>query len=320
VFGQTGGYRGVGPNMDRAVLTRVIESSFPKPSVFAMIPFNDGYVTGKEFSDVLAARFRNLEEVIAERRIAAEFESCDESSADLMTAQDMQGTWDDVKYAVDLMFRDEHFVKPVRSLWEVNNYYGIHCVDVSLAALSLAAGADIYAGRREELIAVGVAALLHDIGKEKYPELYTKLGEFDETDHRLMREHTKDSVLLVRDAVKALPEPIRYMILRGIEEHHENWDGTGYPFGFKGDQISKAGQVIRIADSLESGTSLIRAAMYNGEAKTQYSIMEDIAGRSGTWYSPYFVRVLQRGFDEHLIEQRRIEMNARGGSGTEYHA
>ncbi|MBU0536470.1 MAG: HD domain-containing protein, partial [Nanoarchaeota archaeon] len=117
-----------------------------------------------------------------------------------------------------------------------------------------------------------------------------------------------------------------YAVLRGIEEHHENWDGTGYPFGYKRDEISKAAQVIRIADSMESGTSIIRAAMYNGRAKNQSDIMQDISSKSGTWYSPYFVRVLQRGFDQYMIEQRKIGAilgeapGSQGPKGPIYHA
>jgi len=310
VFGQIGGYdgkHGKPCNGNVASLKERIEDFRGEPTVFHMIPFNEEFSTGVEFSDILASRFRRLEDAIAERRIAADCVSAIESKAnpsfDILTSKDMGFVWNDVRYAVELLFSDDRILHPVKRLWETNQYYGIHCVDVSIGTISLAAGIPGYAGNKDAIVAAGIAGLLHDIGKEMYPELYTKIGRFTEKDHEMMIKHPLDSVSVVKGALKVLPASMQERVIYGIEQHHENWDGSGYPYGLRGEQISSEAQVIRIADSMEAGTSPVRSAIYNGLPKSQAAIMADIAGKSGIWYNPAVVAVLQKGFDDYINEQ-----------------
>ncbi len=304
-----------------------VPASGAKESVLGYVPLVASGGAGENqeegtFNGIIASSFTKLEKAISERR-ALGGKSID-SEAGLVEMSVVEGLEKDVRNAAEIMLGEESITRPVKSLWEVDNYHGTHSVDVAVASLLLAAGSGFYNGRQDGLVCVGIAAMLHDIGKERYPELYTRQGEFTEEDHKLMKEHPIDSVNLVKDALMALPDYMRYVVKRGIEEHHENWDGTGYPDGIKGSRISRAAQIIRIADSMESATSPVRAAMYNGKAKSRDEIMHDIAGKSGTMYSPHLVSVLRNGFDEFRLDKMRYS-GGRSQGGTseaekEYHA
>ncbi len=77
-------------------------------------------------------------------------------------------------------------------------------------------------------------------------------------------------------------------IKKGIVSHHENFDGTGYPYGLKGEKIPYTGRIIAIADSLDAMTA-VRAY------KTQISVddaIKEIIGCAETKYDPYIIKAI----------------------------
>lgn len=73
---------------------------------------------------------------------------------------------------------------------------------------------------------------------------------------------------------------------QGIQTHHENYDGTGYPYGLKGEKIPYLGRIIAIADSLDAMTT-IRA--YKKQISVDNAIRE-IMDCAETRYDPYIVK------------------------------
>ncbi|WP_165971930.1 HD-GYP domain-containing protein [Paenibacillus piri] len=103
----------------------------------------------------------------------------------------------------------------------------------------------------EELTLLAMAATLHDVGKMKVPiEIINKPEKLTEAEYRLMRRHTIHGYELLKSTAGA-PHRIALVAL----QHHEREDGSGYPFGLKGDRLDPFTKIVSIADVFHAMTS-----------------------------------------------------------------
>lgn len=115
---------------------------------------------------------------------------------------------------------------------------------------------------------VGVAALLHDVGKidEAFAPILAKEGRLTPEEWDVMKRHPVRSAQLVEmlSSLKDIVAPVRH--------HHENWDGTGYPDGIKGESIPLASRIIMFADTLDAITTdrPYRKALGMEEARAEF--------------------------------------------------
>lgn len=94
------------------------------------------------------------------------------------------------------------------------------------------------------------AARIHDIGKIAINEfIINKPGRFTEAEYIMVQQHSMLGSRLV-ESLKLDP-----LIPEIILNHHENFDGTGYPNGIKGDDIPMGARIIRITDTYDALTS-----------------------------------------------------------------
>jgi PAS domain S-box-containing protein/putative nucleotidyltransferase with HDIG domain len=94
------------------------------------------------------------------------------------------------------------------------------------------------------------AGLIHDIGKICIPaEILSKPGDLNAIEHSLIKLHSQAGY----DILKNIDFP--YPIARWVLEHHELLDGSGYPVGLTGDQISPQARILTVADVLEAMSS-----------------------------------------------------------------
>lgn len=101
------------------------------------------------------------------------------------------------------------------------------------------------------LKALGLAALLHDIGQLRLPlNLVQKPTPYTTQDHKLMEGHCEMGLAFFK-GYSDIPEESGRMIL----DHHERIDGSGYPHHLKGTQISKVTQILSIADTYDAQIS-----------------------------------------------------------------
>lgn len=125
--------------------------------------------------------------------------------------------------------------------------------------------------------------LLHDIGKWQVPkEIIQKPGPLDDRELKLMRMHPVAGVSMIAD-VKIL-EPAFDV----IRFHHEKWDGSGYPYGKKGDEIPIAARIFSIADVFDAVTS---NRPYRKRPFTLEEAVELIRSDAGTHFDPEMVEV-----------------------------
>jgi len=96
---------------------------------------------------------------------------------------------------------------------------------------------------------LGFAAIFHDLGKINISdELLNKSGKLTDEEYDLIKKHSSDGAELVKETYYENISDI-------IEQHHEKIDGSGYPFGLKGDQILIEAKVISVADTYDAITT-----------------------------------------------------------------
>lgn len=114
---------------------------------------------------------------------------------------------------------------------------------------------------------VGVAALLHDVGKihEIYAPILRKPGKLTPDEWAIMQTHPVKSAELVA-TVSGLKD-----IVGAVRSHHESWDGSGYPDALAGEQIPLGARIIKFADTIDAMTSdrPYRAAMTEREVRSE---------------------------------------------------
>lgn len=165
----------------------------------------------------------------------------------------------------------------VRALDLRCNETGDHSRRVSLLTVELARFMGI---NEDELLHVRRSALLHDIGKMAVPDsILQKPGPLTEAEWDIMRKHPQFAIEMLK--------PIEYLrpALVIPLNHHERWDGTGYPRGIKGEEIPLAARifaVIDVWDALSSDRPYRKAWPYE-------KIVEYMREQSGTHFDPKVV-------------------------------
>jgi putative nucleotidyltransferase with HDIG domain len=161
-----------------------------------------------------------------------------------------------------------------------------HALRVRQYAAALADEACI--GDHQMLEAIDAAALLHDIGKLGIPDrLLHKPGPLTADEYTQVKQHAT----LGADILSAveLPGPLALI----VRHHHENWDGTGYPDGLRGQAIPIGARVLAIVDCYDALTSdrPYRRSLSHGRAAAM------ILERRGTMYEPAIADAFLRIID-----------------------
>jgi hypothetical protein len=126
------------------------------------------------------------------------------------------------------------------------------------------------------------AALLHDIGKLTIsPEILNKPGKLDEREWEVMRRHPLEGTRLATPLVAWLGPWARAII-----DHHERYDGAGYPNGLAGESISLAGRIVAVADAYDTMTA---ARSYKRPMPVRLA-REELANCAGGQFDPMVVR------------------------------
>jgi putative nucleotidyltransferase with HDIG domain len=133
------------------------------------------------------------------------------------------------------------------SIESKDHYTQGHCERVAFFACVLA---DSMGMDSRSLFWFRLGALLHDIGKIIVPtEVLNKAGELSQEEWAIMKRHPEAGLELVADI--DFPGDVRAI----IRNHHERWDGTGYPDGLAGEEIPFAARILCVADVYDALTT-----------------------------------------------------------------
>lgn len=150
---------------------------------------------------------------------------------------------------LDSMFHFPSALLPLAQMKSRDEYTFQH--SVSVAALAVAFGR-VLDMPRTEIKELALGGLLHDVGKAKVPgRILNKPGRLDEAEFVVMKNHAMDTAELLK-GIKGVSE----IAFNAAAQHHERYDGTGYPMGLKGDGISLHGQMLAIVDVYDAITSI----------------------------------------------------------------
>jgi putative nucleotidyltransferase with HDIG domain len=148
---------------------------------------------------------------------------------------------------VGSIMNDNLTLATVTKLQAHDNYTFAHSVNVSVLATMFSRHLDM---EESALQQVAVAGLLHDIGKIAIPnKLLNTARQLKDDEFEVMKQHP----LAGYEALKAtaVPKTVKLAVL----EHHERYNGTGYPYGKKGDEISLMGRILSLVDVYDALTS-----------------------------------------------------------------
>ncbi|WP_313134437.1 HD-GYP domain-containing protein [Anaerocolumna sp.] len=129
-----------------------------------------------------------------------------------------------------------------------HQYTFIHSVNVGI--LSTCIGAKMKFNRRE-LIELGTSGMLHDVGKKYVPlDILDKKGKLTKEEFDVILKHPEKGYDML-SSYYDLSSTTRV----GVLQHHERFDGSGYPRGLKGEEISSFGRILAVADTYDAMTS-----------------------------------------------------------------
>lgn len=123
-----------------------------------------------------------------------------------------------------------------------------HCIDVALISNILAKW--LHFSEEDQIMATS-CGLFHDVGKFLLPpEILRKPGRLSSQEFEVIKTHTIEGFHLL-GKYNNIPQTVKNTALM----HHEKCDGSGYPYGLKGDEIDRFSKVVTIADIFDAMTS-----------------------------------------------------------------
>ena len=153
-----------------------------------------------------------------------------------------------VERIVDSIFRQQDAMLPLARLKDHDEYTFQHSVSVCTLMTSFARTLEL---PRDIIHEIAVGALLHDVGKAKVPDdILNKPAKLTDAEFVKMKSHVVQSKIILQATPGISP-----IALDVAAQHHERYDGTGYPNKLKGEQISLYGRMGAIVDVYDAITS-----------------------------------------------------------------
>lgn len=153
-----------------------------------------------------------------------------------------------VEQMIQSILRNPGALSCLGRVLQKDHYTFEHSINVSVLLVNFCHHLGL---NRRTIRDAAIGALLHDVGKVYTPDaVLNKAGPLTEAEYVQIRAHVGQGV----DIVASIPG-ISDLSLTVVAQHHEHMDGTGYPIGLQGDQISQLGQMTAIVDVYEALTS-----------------------------------------------------------------
>ena len=158
-----------------------------------------------------------------------------------------------------------------------------------------------FLGKEEaECEKIKMAAILHDIGKVGISDqILNKPSKLDADEWEVMKSHALLGYEMLIDSEFELMRLAATIAL----EHHERWDGTGYPYGKSGENISLIGRICAVSDVFDS---LLDKRVYK-DPWEEKAVREYFEMMSGKQFDPLVCEILLENFDMFLYKWRSLQ-------------
>lgn len=163
----------------------------------------------------------------------------------------------------------------------------------------------------EEIGLIAAGGLLHDVGKLRVPaEILNKPGRLTEEEFAEMKRHTVYGYEMLRGE-EGVDEDVARVALR----HHERLDGSGYPYGLKGEEIDLPSRIIAVADVFHA---MLSKRVYKNELPF-YQVIKEIAHSAFSQFDASVVAVFARKMMETMIGSQVILSDGQIGTVISVH-
>ncbi|HEV7839461.1 MAG TPA: HD domain-containing phosphohydrolase, partial [Gemmatimonadaceae bacterium] len=189
-----------------------------------------------------------------------------------------------VQGIVDQVLNEETSIIGLTAIRDYDEYTFTHSVNVCIFSIAL--------GRRLgmtklQLYELGLAALMHDIGKSRVPlDMLQKSGALTDEEWKWMASHPWLGVLVLFQFRRQQDE-LSYRAMTVCHEHHMKVDLTGYPKAIRPRQVSVLSKIVTIADSYDAATS---RRVYKTEALAPSDVLEEMRDNPRRGLDPILVK------------------------------
>lgn len=183
-----------------------------------------------------------------------------------------------VNEIIQMIISNETVMMQITGVRDIDNYTFLHCVDVCIYSVILGKKMGY---SKEQLINLGMGAILHDIGKCKIPlEILQKPDKLTDNEFSTMKLHTVFGCEIIKSAY-GLSTKVSNIAF----QHHEKWDGSGYPIGIRTESIDPFSRIVTIADIYDALTA---DRVYKNKVLPHIAA-EYLKNNSAKLFDPYIV-------------------------------
>ncbi len=206
-------------------------------------------------------------------------------SSQVITAMENAALFEDLR---------ENYFRTVQALVAAveakDPYTRWHSTNVAKYAVAIARDMGMTPTQLEEM---HIAAILHDVGKIGISELIiSKPDRLSREEFAVMKDHPAHGIRIL--------EPIGFAddIISAIYQHHERYDGTGYPQGLAGEQITLPARILNVADTIDA---MVSERPYRGTISTD-DVLHELERESGRQFDPGVAASARRLIENGLLK------------------
>ena len=200
----------------------------------------------------------------------------------------------DLIHAID---HNDALAVDISALKTSDEYTFKHSVDVATISMIIARNLGMSS---KDVYNIGIAGLLHDMGKSKIPsEILNKPARLTDEEFAIMKAHPAEGAKILENTIQGMESDAYYQIAHDMAlYHHEKYDGSGYPCGIRGEEIPLSARIMAVADVYDA----LRSKRHYKDGFSKEKAMAIMKESRGT----HFDAEIDDLFLEHIDEMEAV--------------